>query len=106
MGTFSTDITLFLSFFRSRVQSSDFSDITNWPTPGEIANKEVRKTLHFNINLTVLYAILFNSRPLLFDLHNEDSDTLFYYHVILMLGHYNNYSFLSMSNLKLKSSCV
>ncbi len=61
MGTFSTDVTLFLSFFLSRVQSSDFSDITNWPTPGEIANKEVRKTLHFNINLAVLYAILFSS---------------------------------------------
>ncbi len=76
MGTFSSDVTFFLSFFRSRLQSSDFSDITNWPTPGEIANKEVRKTLHFNLNLAVLFSILFSSRPLLFDLHNENSDII------------------------------
>jgi len=40
----------FFSFLRSYLQSSDFSDITNWPTPGELANKEVRNNQTFKKN--------------------------------------------------------
>lgn len=44
----------FLVLFQ-RLQSGDFSDITNWPTPGELA-KEVRQT-HTSEELDCKYRV-------------------------------------------------
>lgn len=37
------------------LQSGDFSDITNWPTPGELANKEVISIIHLFVHLFCVY---------------------------------------------------
>lgn len=46
---------LFQVFCLFLLQSGDFSDITNWPTPGELANKEVISIIHLFVHLFCVY---------------------------------------------------